>query len=460
MPEATLLVVEDEAPQRKLVAQILRGEGYTVEEVESAEEALEVLARKPIDLVLSDWKLPGMDGMKLFERVRVGFPRAAFVLVTAYGTIAHAVEAVRKGADDYLPKPFERQALRLAVERTLRARHLLAENRRLSAEVADRDRLVDLIGRAASMQRLYREVQRVADTDATVLIQGESGSGKELAARALHTLSPRAGGPFVAVNCAAIPENLFESELFGAEKGAYSGADRTRQGQFAAASGGTLFLDEVGELPLAVQPKLLRVLQDKRVTPVGSVESRAIDVRIVAATNRDLAEEARQGRYREDLYYRLAVVPVEVPPLRGRREDVPILVEHFAERAARRHGRVRPRFTSAVMRALLDHPWPGNARELANTVERLVLLAEDAEGGAEARFADLPPAFHQAGEGASGFSLPPEGLVWDAHERDALRQALDLARGNKSRAAKLLGMPYKAFLYRLEKHGVRGERSR
>ena len=453
MLEARLLVVEDDEAQRDLVASVLRGEGYEVDVAQSAEQALEILERKTIDLVLSDWKLPGLDGMALFERVREAYPRAAFVLVTAYGTITHAVEAVRRGADDYLPKPFERQALALAVERTLRARHLVAENQRLNEELKDRERLVDLIGRAPSMQRLYRHVQRVAGTDATVLIRGESGTGKELAARALHTLSPRAEGPFVAVNCAAVPEALFESELFGAERGAYSGAGARRIGHFEAARGGTLFLDEIGELPAAVQPKLLRVLQDKRVTRVGSVEPFTVDVRIVAATNRDLAQDVEAGRFREDLFWRLDVVPVEMPPLRERREDLPQLIEHFAERAARRHGRVRPRLSSGVVRALLDHPWPGNVRELENSVERLVLLA--GEGPVEC--ADLPASLRTSGTGEGGFRLPPEGLAWDEHERDALAQALELARGNKTRAAKLLGMPYKAFLYRLEKHGLKPE---
>jgi two-component system NtrC family response regulator len=447
--EARILVVEDEAAQRALLAEILRGAGYRIVECGSAEQALELLGEGETDLVLSDWKLPGMDGMQLLHQVRARDPRAAFVIVTAYGTIARAVEAVRVGADDYLAKPFERQALLLAVERSLRARQLVDENRRLSAALTERDRLMDLIGKAPGMQRLYRELDKVAPTDATVLVHGESGTGKELAARALHALSERRAGPFVAVNCAAIPEGLVESEFFGARKGAFTGADRTRTGRFEAAQHGTLFLDEVAELPLDLQPKLLRVLQERKVTPVGTVDEIPIDVRIIAATNRDL--EVAAGRFREDLYYRVAVVPLRMPALRERREDVPALIEHFALAAARRHGRARPRFSSAVTRRLLDHPWPGNVRELANVIERLVLLADDGQVTPD----DLPDDFEPKRKGAGAMELDPAGISWDEHEREMLRQALDLARGNRTQAAKLLGMPYKAFLYRLEKHGLK-----
>ncbi len=451
MVDHRILLVEDEPDQRRLLAEILRGAGYEVEEVGSAEAALDRLVSSRFDLVLSDWKLPGMDGMALFHEVHRRWEEVAFVIVTAYGTIASAVEAVRAGADDYLAKPFERSSLLLAVERSLRARALVDENRRLTEALSERDRLVDLIGRAPGMQKLYREIEKVAATDATVLLTGESGTGKELAARALHSLSPRREAPFVAVNCAAIPAGLAEAEFFGSEKGAYTGADRRRIGQLRAAEGGTLFLDEVGELPLELQPKLLRILQERRVVPVGGDGEVDLDVRIVAATNRDLAEEVRAGRFREDLYYRLAVITLRLPPLRERREDVPTLIEHFVERTVRRHGVPRPRFTSAVTRRLLDHPWPGNVRELANVVERLVLLAEDGE----VRPDGLPPGFEPPPSGPGDMRLDPSGIAWDEHEKEMMRQALELARGNRTRAAKLLGMPYKAFLYRLEKHGLK-----
>ncbi len=457
MPETTLpaqriLVVEDEADQRALVAAILGREGHQVQECGSVDEAVESLGARPADLVLSDWRLPGKDGMELLRHVRASHPGTAFIMVTAHGTIHHAVEAVRAGADDYLTKPFERQALLLSIARTLRSRRLEDENRRLAADLGHRDRLVELVGRAPSMQRLYRRVEKVAGTDATILITGESGTGKELAARALHALSRRAGGPFVAVNCAAIPEGLIEAEFFGAEKGAYTGADRTRAGTFEAARGGTLFLDEVGELPAALQPKLLRALQERKVTPVGGVREIPIDVRVVAATNRDLAADVRDGRFREDLFYRLNVVPLPMPPLRERREDIPLLMEHFLERTRRRHGvEIRP-LRAAVIRRLVDHPWPGNVRELENVVERLVLLAEAGEIHVE----DLPGGGGPAGAPDGGFKIPPDGLSWAAHERSCLAQALELAGGNRARAARLLDMAYKAFLYRLEKHGLTG----
>jgi two-component system NtrC family response regulator len=450
VPEARVLLVEDEIDQRRIVAGILRSEGYAVAEAGSVDAALADLAAAPVDLVLSDWKLPGRDGTELLAEVKARFPDTAFLMATAYGTIAHAVAALRAGADDYLTKPFERAALLLAVERTLRARRLLDENRRLSEEVRDRDRLVDLVGKSPSMERLYRQVEKLAGTDATVLLTGESGTGKELAARALHALSRRRAGPFVAVNAAAIPETLLEAEFFGSEKGSFTGADRTRKGRLEQASGGTLFLDEVGELPLPLQPKLLRALQEGAVTRIGGAAEIATDARIVAATNRNLSEEVAAGRFREDLYYRLDVVSVTLPPLRERREDVPLLVRHFVARTERRYGiRVEP-FPPALLARLVDHPWPGNVRELANAVERLVLLSE----GGRVSEGDLPAPLAGRVTADAGWKLPPGGLSWEEHEKEALRQALELAGGNRARAARLLDLPYKAFLYRLEKFGL------
>ena len=457
MPDSErILLIEDEAPQRHLVSELLREAGYQVVAAASGEDGLNELACGSFDLVLSDWKLPGIDGMEVFQRIKQNGIDVAFVMVSAYGTIARAVEAVRAGADDYLAKPFERETLLLAVERGLRARRLVDENRRLSEQLSEQDRLVDMVGRAPGMQRVYSALQRVADTDVTVLITGESGTGKELAARALHALSNRAEQPFVAVNCAAIPPDLADATFFGSRKGAFTGADRDRPGYFQAAAGGTLFLDEVGELPLDLQAKLLRVLQEHKVTAVGDVDEIEVDVRLVTATNRDLQTEAAAGRFREDLYYRLAVVPVHMPPLRERREDLPQLVEHITDSLVRRHGCARPTYPAAVTRWLLNHTWPGNVRELANTLERLVLLARDGRVSAE----DLPLQ-NEAGSSAGGggesgnFQLGPGGLDWEEHEAEVLRQAMELANQNRTRAAKLLNMPYKAFLYRLEKYSKR-----
>jgi len=451
--DVRLLVVEDEPDQRRLLAELLAAEGFLVAEAANLHAARLELARAPVDLVISDWKLPDGEGGELLDEVRAAHPESAFVMVTAYGTIARAVEAIRAGADDYLTKPFERQALLLAITRTLERRRLESENRRLVEEIGDRDRLVELLGRAPAMRRLFDQVERLAPTAATILLSGESGTGKELAARALHQLSPRRSRPFVAVNCAAIPEGLVESEFFGVERGAFTGAERTRPGKFEAANGGTLFLDEIGELPLPLQPKLLRALQEGRVTRVGSNRETAVDVRVVAASNRDLAAEVAAGRFRQDLFYRLAVVPLELPPLRERREDIPLLVEHFAARAARRHGLRPARLPAEVLRQLIEYAWPGNVRELANVVERLVLLAADGVASA----GDLPAEV--SGRGAArgadgGLRLPAAGLVWEEHERSLLEQALELAHGNRARAARLVGLPYKAFLYRLQKHGL------
>ncbi len=443
----TLLLVEDDAAQRSLVATLLRGAGYAVLEADSQPAAEALLGEPALSLVISDFKLAEGDGLGLLRSLRRQRPELSFVLVTAYGSIEHAVSAVRAGADDYLAKPFERQALLLAVDKALRTRALREENRRLSADLDARERMIELIGKAPAMQRLYRQIEKLAPTEATVLIQGESGTGKELVARALHKLSRRRDATFVAVNCSAIPEGLIEAEFFGAERGAYTGANSARSGYFEQANGGTLFLDEIGELPLLLQPKLLRALQEGRITRLGGRGEIVLDLRVIAATNRDLSREIAEARFREDLYYRLAVVTLALPPLRERREDIPLLVEHFAERVARQHRLPPQSMPKAVLRALMDRPWPGNVRELGNAVERLLLLAED-----EPSLDDLPGAATPAPVPA--FELPAEGLNWDALERALLAQALHRATGNRSQAAKLLGLPYKAFLYRLEKFGL------
>ncbi len=439
MPDDRVLCVEDDATQRELVASILTAERYRVAGVASAEEALDLVAQRDFDLVLCDYKLPGKDGMALLGDLRERNLDVAFVMVTAYGTIARAVEAVRAGADDYLSKPFERGELLIALERTLRARRLRAENRRLSAALTERDRLVDLLGRAPSMQGAFRRMEKVAATDVPILVRGEAGTGKELAARALHALSSRREGPFVVVHCAATPATLLEAELFGNERA---------NGRFADAGRGTLFLDEVAHIPLELQRKLMSALENGRVSLAGSRRELSIEARLIAASSHELEAAVRDGRFLQELFWRLAVVPITLPPLRERRADIPFLVEHFAHGAARRHSRARPRFPSELTRALLDHPWPGNVRELADTIERLVLLADNGV----AALADLPEPFLQAPDGAGGWTLPPAGISWEEHEHDALRQAMDYSRGNRTRAARLLGLSYKAFLYRWEKH--------
>ncbi len=447
--QAHVLVVEDEPAQRQLMADILDELGLSVDQAAGQDEALTAAQKRAPDLVISDWKLEDGNGLSLLQSLRDCGLQSSFIMVTAYGSIAHAMEAIRAGADDYLSKPFERQALLLAVERTLRARNLIAENRRLNAEVIERNQLVDIVGKAPDMQKLYRRIEKIAGTQASVLIGGESGTGKELAARAIHTLSDRCNAPFIAVNCGAIPEGLMEAEFLGAEKGAYTGAHQRRQGKFEAAHGGTLFLDEVGELPVTIQPKLLRALQEGRVTRVGGNSEIHTDVRIIAATNKDLAQEVATGHFREDLYYRLNVVPIHMPALRERREDIPALIDHFVTRTARQHQLPATPIPAAVRRHLMDYHWPGNVRELGNVVERLILLADDAGISSE----DLPQSMTDPSHQTGQFVLPPEGIDWEQLESLALSQALERTGGNRTKAAKLLGMSYKAFLYRLNKHG-------
>ncbi len=450
----SILVVEDENAQRRLIVEILERAGNRLRSAANVDEALETIADEVPDLVLCDWRMPGRNGGELLTEVRNRGLGCGFVVMTAYGSIAHAVEAVRLGADDYLGKPFEREALLLAVRRVLKTRRLENENRRLREAVGDEDRFGRLIGGTPVMKRLYRTIEKVAATDATVLITGESGTGKEIVARTLHRSSPRGDRAFVAVNCAAIPESLIESELFGHEKGTFTGAHRRREGKFEEADGGTLFLDEIASMPLPLQGILLRVLQERRFTRLGGSGEIKADVRVVAASNRDLPQLVKGGQFREDLYYRLNVVAVDLPPLRDRRDDVPLLARAFLEQASIRHGRDVGSIPPAIVRLLMDHGWPGNVRELANAVERLVLLAEDEGLCVE----DLPaPIRGSVAPAAAPVRLPAEGLAWDAMEESLLRQALERSSGNRAAAARLLGLSYKTFLYRLEKYGLAEE---
>ena len=449
----SVLLVEDEAPQRQLISEILGREGFAVVETGTVEEALSAIEDQVPDLILCDWRMPGRDGGELLDEIRERALGCAFIIMTAYGSIAHAVDAIQRGADDYLGKPFEREALLLAVRRVLRTRRLERENRQLREVIREGDRFGELIGRSEPMLRLYRTIEKVAATDVTVLVVGESGTGKELVARTLHRTSRRAERPFVAVNCAAIPETLIESELFGHEKGSFTGAHKRREGRFEEADGGTLFLDEIASMPLPLQATLLRVLQERRFTRVGGTGEVECDLRVVAASNRDLPAMVDDGSFRQDLYYRLNVVPIELPPLRDRFGDIPLLARAFLELASARHGIEVGPLTPALLRPLMAHGWPGNVRELANVVERLVLLAEDGRISTE----DLPPEIVGALEDPEcPFLLPAEGVSWERVEAGLLRQALDRAQGNRAAAARLLGLGYKAFLYRLRKHQMGG----
>ncbi|MFC6439662.1 sigma-54 dependent transcriptional regulator [Bowmanella sp. JS7-9] len=442
MTENRVLVVEDDVQQRELVVSILQQEGYQVVSADSVEAAIVQIKQQAFQAILSDWKLGSLSGLELLRYVRRNQPVMGFVMVTAYGTIAHAVQAVQEGADDYLSKPFQRQALLLALQKALNCAKLREQNQSLNQQLANRTALVGMVGDAPCMQNVFERIQRVSDTRATVLISGESGTGKELAARALHQHSSRSHGPFVAVNCGAIPETLAEAELFGAEKGAYTGAEQRRVGKFEAAQGGTLFLDEIAELSPAMQSRLLRVLQENSVVRLGGHSEIPLDVRVIAASHQDLAQAVSDGRFREDLYYRLNVVPLRMPPLRERGEDIPTLIDYFCKLHAKRHGVAMPTLSQAAMRAALDYNWPGNVRELGNKIERFVLLQDDQEliSGLQGSSSALP------------FSLPAQGIDWDALEKHCLAEALARHNNNRTRAAAFLRMSYKTFLYRLEKY--------
>ncbi|SEA72000.1 sigma-54-dependent transcriptional regulator [Alkalimonas amylolytica] len=448
--KATLLLVEDDPQQRELLIQILSAEPYQILAADSVESAILLLKEHPaIQLVFSDWKLGARTAMLLLQYVRQHRPELGFVVATAYGSISHAVEAVQAGADDYLSKPFKRQELLLAIEKALRASALRLQNRQLTASLSEQQQLVDLVGKAPCMQQLFERISRISPTQATVLITGESGTGKELAARALHQLSPRQQGPFMALNCGAIPEHLAEAELFGAEKGAYTGASQSKAGKFEAAQGGTIFLDEIAELPLTLQAKLLRLLQEGTVTRLGSHQEIALDIRVVAATHQNLVKAVEAGRFREDLYYRLNVVPIRMPALRERAEDIPQLIQHFLRLHQQRYQLQVPELSKGVLRQLMDYHWPGNVRELSNRLERFVLLSDEQE-----LVQDLRSKASTVGPDAGVFRLPEQGMAFEALEQQCLQQALALAEGNKTKAAKLLDMPYKAFLYRLEKFNL------
>lgn len=457
MPEH-LLVVDDAASMRELLAILFEREGYTVSVASSAEEAVALLRVQPVDLVLTDMNMPGMSGLELVRLVRSGeIPQhkdLPMVMVTAYGTTQSAIQAMKEGASDYVLKPFDNDELRIVVRKALGHQALIQENQ--SLKTALKQGFGEIIGTSPAMQAVYSLIRRIQESQISCLVRGESGTGKELVARAIHDGSPRAQGPFVAVNCGAIPEGLIESELFGHRRGAFTGALQDRVGYFVAANQGTLFLDEIGEMPLAAQVKLLRVLQERQVTQVGDTKAQDIDVRIIAATNRDLVEEIGAGRFREDLYYRLNVVHIELPPLRERRGDIGLLAEHFVRHYAQVHAKPVRGFTDEVIEALRVYSWPGNVRELQNAMEGAVAM----EQGPQIGLSSLPRRLRSEPSVASPTDLGAvlvgeegvdlDGILADVESR-YLQAALETAEGNKTRAAALLGMSFRSFRYRLAK---------
>ena len=446
-----ILVVDDEPAQLELVGGFLARHGFDVVLATKGREALARFSREPFDLILTDQKMPDLSGLELIEAVRAQNPETALIVMTAYGTIETAVAAMKAGASDYLTKPVNLDELLHRIRQVEERRRLLTENRELREALRERHRLEGIIGESGRMQEVLSLVKRVAPSEATVLIRGESGTGKELIAKAIHYASPRAGGPLVRVNCAALPEGLLESELFGHEKGAFTGAVSARKGRFELADGGSLFLDEIGDLPLHLQVKLLRVLQEREFERVGSSRAMAVNVRVLAATHRDLEALVRAGRFRDDLFYRINVVTIVLPPLRERREDIASLIDHFLKKFAGANHKEIAGLTREARELLLRYDYPGNVRELENIIERAVVLTRDGVIGPD----DLPLTLHDAGEETPKPGSLPAAV--EEIERQMIQDALVRAGGVQTRAAELLGISERVLRYKLKKCGLSGE---
>ena len=435
-----VLLVDNDAEMVRVLSQHLQAEGCDVMTATGGDQALATLRAHDVDVIVTDLVMDGVDGMAILREVKQCDPMPRVILMTAFASLETAIEAVRYGAYDYLTKPFKLGQLSVAVKRALEDRRLRAENRRLRREVERHTGLENLIGHSKSMQVLFDQIRAVSGSEATVLLLGESGTGKELVARAIHQRSGRGEGPFIAVNCAAIPEHLLESELFGHEKGAFTGADRRHRGLFAEADGGTLFLDEVGDLPLPLQGKLLRALQDRAIRPVGGTQDLRLDLRVIAATHRDLPELVKESRFREDLYYRLAVLPIRLPSLRERPEDIMLLATHFLARAARVMGKQLEGFDDDATAWLLEHRWPGNVRELENVVERAATLAR----GPKVARGDLGVEF--VTDTAAGTAHPTLPEL----EYQYMRRVLAETKGDKRAAARILGVSVRTLQRKLK----------
>ena len=448
MATMRILVVDDEQNARRALRTILTDEGFEIAEAGDGEEALAKLTSFMPDLVLADVKMPRMDGITLVKRAREDGFDCLFVMMTAFGSIETAVEAMRAGAENFLVKPLDVAAVLIVVQRTLEKRTLQKDARQLRERVHERFQIANIIGAAPELQSVFQIVLQAAPTKVTVLILGESGTGKELVAQALHEQSPRKDRPFVNVSCAALSETLLESELFGHEKGSFTGASGRREGRFELADGGTLFLDEIGDISPATQVKLLRVLQAHEFERVGGTATIKVDVRIVAATNRDLAAEVKAGRFREDLFYRLNVVAVTLPPLRRRKGDIPSLAAHFIERSATAYGKKVVALGPGTLNALLAHDWPGNVRELENAIERAVVLCKETALTTD----DLPPTLRGPRPAPRDASSLLPGATLMAIEREAILRTLELVGGSTSRAAEMLGISARKIQYRLKEY--------
>jgi two-component system response regulator HydG len=450
----TILIVDDQAPAREILSRYLQEIDYRALTAESVAEAQQILEAESVDAVLVDLRMPGADGLQGLRQFRSRDPQLPVILVTAHATVESAVSAMKLGAFDYLRKPIEFEELEIVVGRALEHRRLVEENRKLRAVIADRYRLENLIGKSHAIQALFELIRKVGPADVPVLITGQSGTGKDLVARALHGQSSRAQRTFLSVNCAAVPENLLESELFGHERGAFSGAVRSRVGYFREADGGTLFLDEIADMSPGQQARLLRVLESGEVIPVGSEHAMHVDVRVIAATNADLESLVQQGRFREDLLFRIDTVHIQLPTLAERREDIPLLAAHFLERAGLTAGVRAPRLGAEAMRCLLAHSWPGNVRELAHAIEHAVLVAD----GEEIRPQDLPPRVRETSASASAWPAEAAGQRYRETRRDFdrayFRAVLERAGGNVSLAASLAGIHRATFHKKLAALGL------
>jgi DNA-binding NtrC family response regulator len=458
---ARILIVDDEVAIRKALERFLVGLKYSVHTASDGEEALDVLKTETIDLALVDLVMPRMDGVELIRRMKREQPEIVPIVLTGFGTITSAVEAMRAGAYHYLTKPFELDDIAALIGTALEHKQLKAENRLLKHQLRDKYRFENIVGQSDEMAAFFDRVEKVADTDSTVLVTGESGTGKELIARAIHYNSPRRDKPLVIVNCAAIPEELLESELFGHVKGAFTGAVATHSGRFDAADNGTIFLDEIGDMTLKLQVKVLRVLQEQRFEPVGSTSTHEVDVRIIAATNQDLEKAVQDRRFREDLYYRLNVIPIHVPPLRERRTDIPLLLKHFIDKFSAESGKPVPNVTQDSLDRLISYAWPGNVRELENLMERLIVLKKDELIDVK----DLPAKVAGAASAAQGvpaedgdYDIPEAGISFkkavDDFESKLIVGALRKTGGNKNKAASLLNLNRTTLVEKIKKKGL------
>ena len=447
---AQILIVDDEVNIRSALVTLLERKGYRARGVGTAEEALELLETTGMDLVITDLRMPGIDGMEFLRRLHTKWPGTETLVMTAYGSIETAVEAMRFGAYDYLPKPIDRERFPIVVEKALERRLLYLENRRLRERLETKTRFDHLLGESEAMQRVYGLVEMVASSDVTVLLTGESGTGKELVARAIHHKSPRADGPFITVNCGALPESLFESELFGYEKGAFTGALATKAGRFELAHGGTLLLDEIGELSLKSQVDFLRILETKEFRRLGGTKVVKVDARIIAATNRNMAEAVKQGDFREDLFYRLNVVPIKLPPLHERGEDIPLLVETFLPELCAQYQRAPKEIANEAMRLLRLYAWPGNIRQLRNLLERLVVTVRE-----EMIQPQHLPEEIQAGKEDIRTMIVTLGSPLEGIEEQVIRRTLAEVTNHREKAAKLLGISLRSLQYKIKQYGIR-----